>query len=117
MKILGKHLILEFYKCDPNVLNNEEKLSSEMKKITKDAGGHVLKVSFHKFKPHGVSGVIIISESHLSIHTWPEYKFAAIDVFTCSGDMKTDLIVKKLKNLLKTDEVIAVQLDRGLISF
>jgi len=115
MRVLGQHLILEFYKCN-SVINNLKKLSPALEKIVKNSGGRILETAYHKFKPQGISGIMIIAESHVAIHTWPEHKFAAVDVFTCSENMNLDYIVKELKKLFETKNVIIAKLNRGVIS-
>ena len=85
MKALGRHILAEIYDCDPNILNDREIIEETLVKAALEAGAEVREVAFHKFSPQGVSGVVVISESHLAIHTWPELGYAAVDVFTC-GD-------------------------------
>lgn len=83
MDALGKHILAEVFGCDPSILNNSKAIEDIMVKAALAAGAEVREVAFHKFSPQGVSGVVVISESHLAIHTWPEYGYAALDVFTC----------------------------------
>lgn len=85
MNSLGRHILAEIYDCDENILNNRELIEEILVKAALEAGAEVREVAFHKFSPQGVSGVVVISESHLAIHTWPELGYAAVDVFTC-GD-------------------------------
>ncbi len=80
---LGRHILCEAYGCDPEVLNDRKVVEQIMVDAALMAGAEVREVAFHKFSPQGVSGVVVISESHLAIHTWPELGYAAIDVFTC----------------------------------
>jgi len=82
---LGRHILCEAYGCDPGVLNNRSIVEKIMVEAALETGAEVREVAFHQFSPQGVSGVVVISESHLAIHTWPELGYAAIDVFTC-GD-------------------------------
>ena len=82
---LGRHVLCEAYGCDPEVINDLEQVERLMVDAALHAGAEVREVVFHRFTPQGVSGVVVISESHLAIHTWPELGYAAIDVFTC-GD-------------------------------
>src|SRR5690606_5957833 len=82
---LGRHILCEAYGCDPEVLSGRKVVEQIMVDAALMAGAEVREVAFHKFSPQGVSGVVVISESHLAIHTWPELGYAAIDVFTC-GD-------------------------------
>ncbi|MDI3546571.1 MAG: S-adenosylmethionine decarboxylase [Halanaerobiales bacterium] len=84
---LGRHILCEAYECDPEVLNNVKLVEKIMVEAALHAGAGVREVAFHKFSPQGVSGVVIISESHLAIHTWPEFGYAAIDVFTCGSSV------------------------------
>ena len=83
--ILGSHILIEAYDCDPKVLDDVELVEEVMVDAALKAGAEIREVAFHKFSPQGVSGVVVISESHLSVHTWPEVGYAAVDVFTC-GD-------------------------------
>ena len=85
MKPLGRHVLAEIYGCEFDVLNDIKKVESIMVNAALEAGAEVREFVFHKFSPQGVSGVVVISESHLAIHTWPELGYAAVDVFTC-GD-------------------------------
>lgn len=83
MKILGRHLLIELYKCNPSYLNDVEKVREKMLNAARYCKSTILGDNFHTFEPQGVSGVVIIAESHLSIHTWPEYGYAAVDIYTC----------------------------------
>ncbi|MEW6280353.1 MAG: adenosylmethionine decarboxylase [Candidatus Eremiobacterota bacterium] len=85
MKALGSHVIAELSHCQPDVLANLERVQEAMIRAAKEARATVREVAFHKFYPHGVSGVVVLSESHIAIHTWPEFGYAAIDVYTCGG--------------------------------
>lgn|SRR5690606_8793287 len=82
---LGRHIMCEAYGCDPEVLNDRKRVETIMVEAALQAGAEVREVVFHQFSPQGVSGVVVISESHLAIHTWPELRYASIDVYTC-GD-------------------------------
>ncbi|HHV55637.1 MAG TPA: S-adenosylmethionine decarboxylase proenzyme [Firmicutes bacterium] len=99
-KALGRHILCEAYGCDPEVLNDRRLVEELMVGAALDAGAEVREVAFHQFAPQGVSGVVVISESHLAIHTWPEYGYAAIDVFTCGERVNPriacDLILRRL---------------------
>lgn len=82
---LGRHILCEAFGCDPERLNDRRWVEKTMVEAALEAGAEVREVAFHQFSPQGVSGVVVISESHLAIHTWPEIGFAAIDVFTCGN--------------------------------
>ena len=85
MKTIGRHLIAEFYGCDFDVLNSVEDIKTHMCDAAVKIGATVLGEKFHHFTPQGVSGTVVIAESHLSIHTWPEVGYVAVDIFTCGG--------------------------------
>jgi len=85
MKALGRHILAEVFGCDRAILDDPTRVERILVDAALDAGAEVREVAFHKFSPQGVSGVVIISESHLAVHTWPELGYAALDVFTC-GD-------------------------------
>lgn len=83
MDILGKHLLVEFTDCDREALNDLKRMEKILVEAAQKAGATIVDSVFHLYNPHGVSGVIVIAESHMSIHTWPEYGYAAVDFFTC----------------------------------
>ena len=85
MKPLGRHVLAEIYGCEYDILNDISRVEKIMVNAALEAGAEIREFVFHKFSPQGVSGVVVISESHLAIHTWPELGYAAVDVFTC-GD-------------------------------
>ena len=78
---LGQHVLAEFFECDPNILNSIDKVEKYMIDSALECGATIVQKCFHMFSPYGVSGVVIISESHLAIHTWPELGYAAVDLF------------------------------------
>ena len=84
-RLLGKHCILELYDCDESKLNDEDFIRTTIKIASKHSGATLLKLITHRFYPQGVTGLALLAESHISIHTWPESLYAAVDVFTC-GD-------------------------------
>ena len=83
--MVGKHCILELYDCDHSKLNDEAFLRTTITTAAKRAGATLLNLITHRFEPQGVTGLALLAESHISIHTWPENGYAAVDVFTC-GD-------------------------------
>ena len=82
---IGRHCILELYQCDHAKLNDEAFIRTTITSSAKIAGATLINLVTHSFKPQGVTGLALLAESHISIHTWPEIGYAAIDVFTC-GD-------------------------------
>ena len=83
MRTLGTHIIIECSGCNPDILNDLEAVKRILTEAAIAAKAEVRERAFHRFAPQGVSGVVVISESHLSIHTWPEYGYAALDIYTC----------------------------------
>ena len=88
MNYLGNHLLVELYNCNTSLINKVVKIEELLLEAVKISGATALNSTFHKFSPHGVSGVVVISESHFSIHTWPEYGYCALDIFTCGTEIK-----------------------------
>tara|TARA_R100001510_G_C7548228_1_gene133036 strand:- start:14 stop:340 length:327 start_codon:yes stop_codon:yes gene_type:complete len=97
---MGKHYLLNIYGCNFDVLNNENYLRNLIKLAAETTGATVIDTISKKFSPHGVTALCLLSESHISIHTWPEKGAAAIDIFTC-GDAEPkigcDVIILQLK--------------------
>jgi len=100
LNALGKLLLLELKDCNQEVLNDLGFLKSALLSAASECGATVLGESFHQFNPQGVSGVVVIAESHLFIHTWPEYGYAAVDIFTCGNSVQpekaAELLIEKL---------------------
>lgn len=114
MQALGKHLIVELYQCDPEILNQVELIREHMLEATRATRATIVGESFQRFHPHGVSGAVIIAESHLTIHTWPEYGYAAVDFFTCGEDTDPWRAMDYLKNALSAGAEYIRELARGL---
>ncbi|PKL72404.1 S-adenosylmethionine decarboxylase proenzyme [Candidatus Kuenenbacteria bacterium HGW-Kuenenbacteria-1] len=115
MEALGRHLLLELYDCNPEALNDVDRITNTMTQAALASGATILKVEFHKFAPIGISGMIIIAESHLSIHTWPEYKYAACDVFTCGDKIDPYLAVDYLTTHLEAKSSSIIEMERGIV--
>ncbi len=115
MNALGKHLLLELKGCDKEVLNDLSFLKSTMLKAAEEAGAMVLGESFHQFNPHGVSGAVIIAESHLFIHTWPEYGYAAVDIFTCGDSVQSEKAAGILIRELGAESHSMLEIQRGIL--
>ena len=115
MKALGRQMLVEFYDCDSTRLNDREMLRDAMRQAAVKAGATVIIDVFHEFNPHGISGVVVIAESHLAIHTWPEFGFAAVDLFTCGDDIMPDRAMKYLQEKLKAARFSVIELKRGVL--
>ena len=115
MNALGKHLLLELKDCNREVLDDLSFLKGILLAAASEAGATVLGESFHQFSPHGVSGVVIIAESHLFIHTWPECGYAAVDIFTCGNSVQPEKAVQKLIRELGAKNHSMLEIRRGIL--
>ena len=113
MSTLGRHIIVEFYNCQPEILNSVVHIEQHMEAAARTAGATVINTTFHHFSPYGVSGVVVIQESHLAIHTWPEYGYASVDLFTCGDTVDPWVSYDFLKNAFKASHGSAVEMRRG----
>jgi spermidine synthase len=112
---LGNHILVEFMNCDPHIMNDVAAIERDMVAAAQKAGATVINSTFHHFSPWGVSGVVVIQESHLAIHTWPEYGYAAVDLFTC-GDMDAWISFDHLKDCFKSISYSAIEMKRGSVN-
>lgn len=111
---IGTHLLLDYFECDPEILKDNNALEKLMVEAAKTMGATILDTSFKDlFAPFGVSGVIIIGESHLSIHTWPEYGYAAVDFFTCGKKIDPWKAHPLIKQGLSSNRTSMTELKRG----
>ena len=100
----SKHFLLELYGCNFEKINDESFLRCAINNSAKLAKAKVLNLISNKFEPHGVTAIALLAESHLSIHTWPESSYSAVDIFTCGQHMKPDLACKYLIEALEVEE-------------
>lgn len=115
MNALGIQILAEYYNCDRNLLNSEILIEKYMNRAALEAGATIVKSAFHTFNPFGVSGVIVIAESHLSIHTWPEYGYAAVDIFTCGDTVDPWKAFVFLRDKLQSSHFSTMEMKRGQI--
>ncbi|WP_442945432.1 adenosylmethionine decarboxylase [Oceanirhabdus sp. W0125-5] len=113
MEQLGRHILVEMYNCDKEVLNDHALIEKYMCEAAEKSGATIVQSVFHMFNPWGVSGAVIIQESHLTIHTWPEYGYAAIDLFTCGDSVNPWVGFDYLKEMLKSDKTETTEVVRG----
>lgn len=115
MHALGRHILIELNDCNRDILNDMEFLQQTLVHAAKEAGATVLEKSFHHFEPVGVSGVVVLAESHLSIHTWPEYGYAAADIFTCGDSVHPSIAAQVLMTELDSRNSSMMEVRRGLM--
>jgi len=112
---LGRHLLLELKDCNREVLNDLDFLKDCLRDTAEKIGATVVNECYYQFTPHGISGVVIIAESHLCIHTWPEHNYAAVDIFTCGDSIKPEHAVKPLVERLGARDSSFIELRRGIL--
>ena len=100
----SKHFLLELYRCDCEKLNDESFLRCILNRAAKLANATVLNLISNKFEPQGVTAIALLAESHMSIHTWPESNYSAVDIFTCGQNMLPELACQYLIEALKVKE-------------
>jgi S-adenosylmethionine decarboxylase len=111
---IGHHYIVEGSGCDRDVIGSVARVQQILAKAAEVANAKVWSISFHRFPPYGVSGVVVISESHLSVHTWPEAGYVALDIYTCGKDAKPEEAVEFAMKAFGASDMHATEVTRGL---
>ncbi|WP_345243522.1 adenosylmethionine decarboxylase [Pontibacillus salipaludis] len=114
MDTMGRHVIAELWDCNTEKLNDMTMIEQIFVDAALKAGAEVREVAFHKFAPHGVSGVVIISESHLTIHSFPEHGYASIDVYTCGDRIDPNVAAQYIAQSLEAKTQETVEVPRGM---
>jgi S-adenosylmethionine decarboxylase len=112
---LGRHLLLELKICNEEVLDDLDFIKDSLNEAAIQSGATVVGESFYHFSPYGVSGVVNIAESHIAIHTWPEYRYAAVDVFTCGTDVDPEKAARLITEKLGAQSHSLIELRRGIV--
>ncbi len=115
MNGLGLHLLLELKDCNPELLNDLDYVRQAMLLAAHAVGAHIVGESFHRFSPQGVTGILAIAESHISIHTWPEYRYAAADIFACGADFQPRIAAEVLVTQFEAMDPDITEIRRGLV--
>ena len=115
-KALGTHLLLEMNECDAVVLDDMALVKQALLAAAEEAGATVVGEVFHKFSPVGVTGIVCIAESHISIHTWPEHGYAAADIFTCGDNLKPMEAAHFIAESLQAQHANVMEVKRGVIN-
>lgn len=111
--IVGTHICADLYECDSEIINDIDTLRDTLVAAARTANATVLDVSSHKFEPQGVTILLLLAESHLSIHTWPEKNYAAVDVFTCGTRMQPAHAIEAIKAAVRAERSNITTLKRG----
>ena len=114
MEALGRQILVEYYDCKESNINDVGYIENALINATKASKATIISHNFHKFSPYGVSGVVVIAESHVAIHTWPEYNYAAVDIFTCGDTIDPWVIQEQLKEYFESKNVSSMEMKRGL---
>ena len=115
-RALGTHLLLEMNECDAMVLDDMALVKQALLAAAEEAGVTVVGEVFHKFSPVGVTGIVCIAESHISIHTWPEHGYAAADIFTCGENLKPMEAAHLIAESLQAQHANVMEVKRGVIN-
>ena len=114
MKSLGTQILLDLENCNSALLDDIDFIRDILKKAATEAGATVIGETFHKFEPIGVTGVVSIAESHICIHTWPEYSYASVDIFSCGDDFNLEIASQIIKEGMESSDSFSKVLERGL---
>lgn len=114
MEALGRHILVELYDCNSSKINDVKFVEDSLLEGTRLSKATIVSHNVHKFSPYGVSGVIVIAESHVTIHTWPEYGYAAVDIFTCGESIDPWVIQEYLQEAFESARVSSMEMKRGL---
>lgn len=111
--VTGQHCIVELLDCDRSALDDEAALRSALLEACQAAGATVVGTQSHRFAPHGVTAVVLLAESHMSIHTWPEHGYAAVDIFTCGTTMRPDRAIELIRSRVAAGRITTRTVERG----
>ena len=109
----GKHILAEYFECECTYLDSEAAIRNLMLEAASRSGATIVGNIFHHFSPQGVSGVVVIAESHLAIHTWPEFRYASVDLFTCGTRVDPWIGFEYLKEKLQSKKWMSKEITRG----
>lgn len=113
MDTLGRHLILETWGCCMEIIDSVDVVKGILIKATESAKATLVEVVCHRFSPYGVTGVAILAESHISVHTWPEYGYAAVDIFMCGNTINPQHAASFITQAFHAQETSLLELKRG----
>jgi len=113
---LGRQLTIEYYDCGPQALLETDTVENALLEAARKSGATIISSSFHKFEPQGVSGVVVIAESHFTVHAWPEHNYAAVDIFTCADNINLEVAIASMKDSFQSkNTMISSDQNRGIL--
>ena len=110
---LGSHELVEFYNCDEDILKDSDLIKRIFIESAKLGNANIVNSLFHSFSPYGVTGVLVIAESHMSIHTWHEFNYCAVDIFSCCDKLNNKIVLEDLKDKLFSSRYESTLINRG----
>ncbi len=113
MEAYGRHLLLEMWDCNREILEDAGQITQIMCDAAGNAGATVVKSIHHEFNPPGITAVAILSESHISVHTWPIEGYVAVDIFTCGTVADPQLAIKGLLEVFEPKDHTSMKIKRG----
>ena len=114
LKSLGTQILLDLENCNSDILDNIDLIKNILKEAASLSGATIIGETFHKFQPVGVTGVVSIAESHICIHTWPEYSYASVDIFSCGDDFNLETASQIIGQRLESTDSFSRVIERGL---
>jgi S-adenosylmethionine decarboxylase proenzyme len=111
----GKHILAEYFECECAYLDSEPAIRNLMREAASRTGATIVGDIFHHFSPQGVTGVVVIAESHLAIHTWPEFQYASVDLFTCGTTVDPWIGFDYIKEKLQSKRWASKEIIRGVL--
>lgn len=114
-KSLGYQLTIDFYDCNSKIIDNVDKIKSILETGAKMMNLSIVKTVIHEFSPIGISGVVVIKESHIAIHTWPEHNYVALDFFTCNKSYPLDEGIQWIQKEFEANKIEKTTIQRGFL--
>ncbi len=111
---MGMHIIMELYGCPAELIAHVPSVKHIFDEIIRRANINRISEAYHQFKPQGVTGIVLLEESHISVHTWPEFGYVAMDIYTCGSEEKAIKAAKIAEKLFMPEKVLKKELIRGL---
>lgn len=112
----GEHYLLDLHGCDACLIRSAETVREVLMDAAVKCKSSIISDSFHQFEPYGASGVILIAESHFSVHTWPESNFVSVDIYTSGNKMKPEIAIRLIESGFDADRIDVVKLTRGQLT-
>lgn len=110
---MASQLLVDLYECDGNIIDDMEKIKEISRRMIREIHSEIVEECSHKFEPIGITYIAVITTSHFSIHTWPEYHYAAVDIFSCDEELP-DKVIEKLKDALGAKRIQTKKIERDI---